>query len=109
YDAPSTGIWRVVQPRQIADNAILIGSEDLGLVRLQVTKTDDAWKPEVRWSSRAIRPAYNDFVVSKGNVYGFDEAIFCCVDAETGKRRWKGGRYGHGQVLLVENQDLLLV
>jgi outer membrane protein assembly factor BamB len=44
-----------------------------------------------------------------GAIYGFDGSIFCCVDAATGDRRWKGGRYGHGQVLLLADQKLLLV
>ncbi len=26
-----------------------------------------------------------------------------------GKRKWKGGRYGHGQLVLLPDQDLLLV
>ena len=26
-----------------------------------------------------------------------------------GKRKWKGGRYGHGQLVLLADQDLLLV
>ena len=33
--------------------------------------------------------------------------MLVCLDIETGERRWKSGRYGHGQVLLVA--DLLLV
>jgi outer membrane protein assembly factor BamB len=32
-----------------------------------------------------------------------------CVDVETGERRWKGGRYGNGQLLLLVDQDLLLI
>jgi hypothetical protein len=56
-----------------------------------------------------MRPGYNDFVISDGCAYGFDGSIFCCTDVETGKRRWKGGRYGHGQVLLLADQCLLLV
>ena len=46
-------------------------------------------------------------VVRGGSAYGLDDGILTCLDLETGARRWKAGRYGHGQVLLVE--DLLLV
>ncbi len=109
YDAPRNGIWRVDQPRQLADGAVLVGCEDLGLMRLEIDHVDDAWTPAEAWRSRAMRPAYNDFVVADDCVYGFDEAIFCCVDAKTGKRLWKAGRYGHGQVLLLADQDVLLV
>jgi outer membrane protein assembly factor BamB len=109
YDAPGSGVWRVVQPRQIDEASILVGSEDLGLVRLEVAKDQDSWSATPSFASRALRPAYNDFVVSGDHVYGFDESIFCCVDAKTGKRKWKGGRYGHGQVLLLADQPLLLV
>ena len=33
--------------------------------------------------------------------------MLVCLDPASGERRWKSGRYGHGQVILVE--DLLLV
>jgi hypothetical protein len=32
-----------------------------------------------------------------------------CLDLEDGGRRWKGGRCGHGQLVLVPDQDVLLV
>lgn len=109
FASPSSGIWRVVQPRQLDASTLLVGSEDLGLTRLALSHEGKAWSASEKYKSKAIRPAYNDFVVTGGNVYGFDEAIFCCVDAETGKRRWKSGRYGHGQVLLLADQSLLVV
>ncbi|MBI3840210.1 MAG: PQQ-binding-like beta-propeller repeat protein, partial [Planctomycetia bacterium] len=109
HEAPGSGIWRVVQPRQVDDNGILIGSEDLGSVRLDIAHDAGSWTPAQRFRSRAIRPAYNDFVLSDGFVHGFDEGLFCCVDAQSGKRRWKAGRYGHGQVLLIADQRVLLV
>ena len=51
---------------------------------------------------------YNDFVVHKGHAYGFDDSILACVGLEDGKRKWKGGRYGHCQIILLPDQDLLL-
>jgi hypothetical protein len=56
-----------------------------------------------------LKPSFNDFVIHDGAVYGFDDRIFTCLDLETGKRRWKEGRYGSGQVLLLGDQPLLLV
>jgi hypothetical protein len=48
-------------------------------------------------------------VVKDGYAYGFDGAIFCCIDLSNGERKWRGGRYGRGQVILLADQDLLLV
>jgi outer membrane protein assembly factor BamB len=32
-----------------------------------------------------------------------DEDILTCLDATTGERKWKDGRYGYGQVILAVN------
>src|SRR5262249_51876609 len=62
-----------------------------------------------RWVSRYLKPSFNDFVVHQNSIYGFDGRILTCVDLQTGKRRWKDGRYGSGQVLLLADQPLLVV
>jgi hypothetical protein len=56
-----------------------------------------------------MRPTFNDFVVHDGFIYGFDGSALCCVDLQTGQRRWRQSRYGNGQVVLVADQGLLLV
>jgi hypothetical protein len=35
--------------------------------------------------------------------------MLTCVDLADGSRRWKGGRYGAGQLVLLADQNLLLV
>jgi hypothetical protein len=109
FTAEAPGMWRAVQPMTAGDAGIVIGSEDLGMVLLDVTHRDDTWSVAKRWDSKAMRPGYNDFVIQDDIAYGFDGSVFCCTDLATGKRRWKGGRYGHGQVLLVADERLLLV
>jgi outer membrane protein assembly factor BamB len=110
YDAPGRQMWRVAQPRQIDGSAILFGSEDLGLVRLDLTPhSDGTWTTNFAWKSQALRPAYNDFVYQDGFVYGLDKGLLCCVDSKTGERRWKQGRYGYGQLLLLADQRMLFV
>jgi outer membrane protein assembly factor BamB len=108
HDAPSHG-WRAVQPHALGDQQVLFGSEDLGLVLVGLKKAEQSWTATQRWTTKNLKPAYNDFVLLDGSIYGFDGGIFCCVDAKTGERHWKGGHYGHGQVLLLADQRLLLV
>ena len=48
-------------------------------------------------------------MVHGDHAYGFDGSILACIELATGKRRWKDGRYGNGQLLLLADQALLLV
>jgi hypothetical protein len=48
-------------------------------------------------------------VVHDGHAFGFDGSILACIDLKDGKRMWKGGRYGNGQLVLLPDQDVLLV
>jgi outer membrane protein assembly factor BamB len=67
------------------------------------------WTATERWASNGLKPYYSDFVVHNGHAYGFDGHILSCIDLADGKRKWKGGRYGHGQMILLPGQNLLLV
>ncbi len=48
-------------------------------------------------------------MVHDGYAYGFDGRILASIDVEDGERKWKGGRYGSGQLVLLPDQDMLLV
>jgi len=121
--APDTGtlLWEqrfsgnnIVQPAVTADGDVLIGAIDggasgVGTRRLAVAHGPGGWTVEERWMSTGLKPAFNDYVVHKGHAYGFDGAILACIDLKDGARKWKGGRYGNGQLVLLPDQDVLLV
>jgi len=113
YAWPSDGI---VQPALTADGDVLIGTGSgmgsgagMGVRRIAVAQGPGGWSAKERWTSDGLKPYFNDFVVHKGHAFGFDGAILACIDLEDGKRKWKGGRYGHGQLILLPEQDVLLV
>jgi outer membrane protein assembly factor BamB len=80
-----------------------------GVGLVEVTQQGDEWKVTEVWSSSHMKPEFSNLVVHQGHAYGFDGAIFCCLDLATGKRCWKAGRYGRGQVLLLADASQLLV
>ena len=115
---PGVGI---VQPALAGKDDVLLSTGDamggigIRLITVSRTSLDSArdkpagWTVEERWTSRGLKPYYNDFVVHKGHAYGFDGSILACIDLADGNRKWKGGRYGTGQLVLLADQDLLLV
>ena len=102
-----------MQPALTADGDILINtiasSGGLGTRRLAVAQGPGGWTVEERWTSIGLKPYFNDFVVHNGHAFGFDGSILSCIDLVDGGRKWKGGRYGNGQLVLLPDQDLLLV
>jgi len=100
----------IVQPALTADGDILFSAGDLsGLRRITVAKGSGGWTTEERWTTNRLKPYFNDFVVHEGHAYGFDGSILACIGLSGGQRRWKGGRYGNGQLVLLPDQDLLLI
>ncbi len=60
------------------------------------------------WQSRVMRNRFSSAVLLSGHVYGLDEQVLACIEAATGERRWKGERYGNGQLLLAGGHLIVL-
>jgi outer membrane protein assembly factor BamB len=105
--------WRgfpIVQPALTADGGVLIvASGESGARRIAVARGTDGWTVAERWTSNGLKPYFNDFIVHQGHAFGFDGRILACIDLQDGRRKWKGGRYGNGQLVLLPDQDVLLV
>ena len=60
------------------------------------------------WENINMKNKFNSSVLHQGHVYGLDEGILTCVDVNTGERKWKGGRYGYGQVILASGNLIVI-
>jgi outer membrane protein assembly factor BamB len=102
--------YRVVQPLLVGNSTILLGTGmGFGTRRIEVVADKGEVKFEDRWTSHDMKPDFNDFVSFDGYLYGLDHNILCCVDLATGIKKWKNGRYGNGQILLLPDAGQLLV
>ncbi len=101
---------RVVQPTVLSDTDVLLGTGMAGGTRrLHVTRDGDKWNVEELWTTKSIKPYYNDLVVSGDYLYGFDGSVFMCVSLADGKIKWRARGYGNGQVLLLADDQQLLI
>jgi outer membrane protein assembly factor BamB len=108
YASGGGGAGPMLQPHAVGKDQLLIGAGS-GIALLEVKLDGDQWTLSQRWESSALKPDFNDFVVRDGCIYGLDDGILCCIDLSNGRRLWKKGRYGHGQLLLLDSPARLVV
>ncbi|MGB7837854.1 MAG: PQQ-binding-like beta-propeller repeat protein [Terrimicrobiaceae bacterium] len=100
---------QIAQPVPVGPNRVAFSSSyGVGTELLEIKK-DDAGKLSAHrvWKTLKFRVKMSSFIHRDGYFYGLNDGILACIDARDGSPKWKEGRYGHGQILLVG--DLLLV
>ena len=104
----SMGI-NVSQPIVVSDNRFFISSGyGKGAALIEVSGSGKSFNARTIWENTNMKNKFNSSVVYQGHAYGLDEGILTCVDVNTGERKWKGGRYGYGQVLLASGNLIIL-
>ena len=96
-----------VQPVVVEDSRIFISSTS-GSALLELDESSEGkWTVKEVWKNRSLKADFANPILHEGNIYGLDLGILTCLDVATGTRLWKGGRFGHGQLLCRD--DLLIV
>ncbi len=92
----------VAQPIMTAGNRFFISAGyDHGAALVEVSPKGDGYEARTVWQNNRMKNKFSSSVLYQGYIYGLDEAILACIDASTGDLKWKGGRYGYGQLLLA--------
>ena len=92
---------------KLAGYVVVSSGYDEGAALLKVEQSGGRWSVSEVWKSRNLKAKMSNFVVRDQFIYGLDNGIMTCLSLQDGKKLWKGGRYGHGQILLVD--DMVLV
>ncbi len=79
-----------------------------GAALVEVSGSGRSYAARTVWENNSMKNKFNSSVLHNGYVYGLDEGILTCVDVQTGERKWKGGRYGYGQLLLASNHLIVI-
>ena len=99
----------VAQPLKVSDERVLFSAGyGVGSKLFQIAAAgDDVYEARLVWESPRLKAKFVNMVLLDGFVYGLDDGILACLDPATGERKWKAGRYGHGQMILVERTLLV--
>jgi outer membrane protein assembly factor BamB len=103
YDAHAS------QPLVIGENRVFVSTGyGTGAAVVELSATDGRVSVRQVWRSTRMKNQFTSSVLHDGFIYGLDEAILACLDAATGDLRWKGGRYGYGEVMLASGHLIVL-
>jgi outer membrane protein assembly factor BamB len=106
------------QPLVLGDNRVFLSTGyGTGAAVIELAREGNAFTVREVWRNIRMKNQFTSSVLHDGFIYGLDESILACLDAATGELKWKGGRYGYGQVMLAgghlivltEDGDLVLV
>ncbi|MCZ6594463.1 MAG: PQQ-binding-like beta-propeller repeat protein [Bacteroidetes bacterium] len=107
---PWTGnTQRVAQPVVLpGDRVFITTGYGVGSKLIQIDMdANGGLSSTLLWESNRMKAKFSNVIAVGEFIYGLDDGILVCIDLKEGKRQWKRGRYGHGQMILVD--DLLLI
>ncbi|HEY0005161.1 MAG TPA: PQQ-binding-like beta-propeller repeat protein [Pyrinomonadaceae bacterium] len=98
----------ISQPIVVDKNRFFISAGyGKGAALIEVSGGGKSFLARKVWENSNMKNKFNSSVLHNGYIYGLDEGILSCVDVSTGERKWKGGRYGYGQVLLASGHLII--
>jgi outer membrane protein assembly factor BamB len=108
--------WRVLnnelpiaQPVILTTNRFLLSAGYFtGCAAVEVSGAGTNFTARTLWQNKNLKNKFTSSVCWQGHIYGLDEDILTCLNAATGERKWKDGRYGYGQLLLAGGYLVIL-
>ena len=99
----------IATPIFIPDDKVFISaSYDKGAVLLKMTADEEGIGIEEVWKSRVMKNHFNSSVLQGDYLYGFDNAILTCIEANTGEEQWRQRGFRKGSLLLADGYLIIL-
>ncbi len=103
------GLQHVAQPVPLPGDRVFVSAGyGIGCKLFQIGRDgQNGFSVSLVWETPRLKAKFTNVVYRDGYIYGLDDGVLVCLDPANGQRRWKRGRYGHGQLMMVGN--LLLI
>ena len=96
---------KAAQPVVIGENRVFLSAGyGAGCELLEVkTGAEGRLVATQVWKNLRMKTQFNSVAARDGFLYGLDDGLLACVEIASGERKWKEGRFGSGQTLLVDD------
>jgi outer membrane protein assembly factor BamB len=106
---PTQGGINASQPLVTGENRLFLSSGyGMGAAMLEVSRDGARFGVREVWRTNRMKNQFASSLYHDGHIYGLDESILACLDAASGELKWKGGRYGYGQVMLADGHLIVV-
>ena len=103
------GNVNIAQPVILSSNSFFLSAGyGTGCAAVEVRRDSSRFQARTLWNNKFLKNKFTSSVYWQGYLYGLDEDILVCLDAKTGARQWKEGRYGYGQLILAMGHLIIL-
>ena len=115
--APQDGelLWRypwstrfdldIATPICAEDRVFISSNYGTGAALLRITEKDE---PQTLWKTLAMQNHISTSILYQGNLYGFSEQRFRCVDFRTGQLKWDKAGLGRGSLIVADGNLIIL-
>lgn len=90
------------------DKVYISSGYGTGAALFKIEVRDNRVHAEEVWRSRGMKNQFSSSVLYNGHIYGFDNSVLKCIEAATGKEKWKESGFGHGSLILADGHLVVL-
>ncbi len=87
---------------------VFISHDDDRAAVEQIRENQGTIRIEEIWKNRKMKNQFSSSVLHENYLYGFDNSILKCIEADTGEEQWKSRGFGKGTVVLADGHLIIL-
>ena len=101
--------YNIAQPTRLTNDTLLISAGyGTGAESFKLLKNGDEFKTESLWKSKSLKTKFSTPILWKGHLYGLNENRLTCLNAKDGSLKWRGNKYGYGQIIATSGHLIIL-
>ena len=99
----------IATPVFIPESQIFISAAyDKGAVLVEMNSDSGAVTVDEVWKSHVMKNHFNASVLHHNHLYGFDNAMLKCIEANTGAEQWVARGFGKGSLIYADGNLIVL-